>query len=89
MRQPQNLFTDFEINVLQLLCQRSGREEQQISEISEIAVATGIKNNEEVQRALYVLEGRSLVAPEPMGDLTSKHWRITDTGQKALQLIAA
>jgi len=58
------------------------------SHIAEISSLSGIKNNEEVQRALYILEGKSLVEPEPAGDLTSNHWKITSMGIKAYEILA-
>ena len=47
---------------------------------------TGIKDNDEVLRALYTLEGRSLVSPEPPGSFTSNVWKITEIGIKAFTL---
>lgn len=55
--------------------------------ISEIALKTGISDSDEVLRALYVLEGRSLVEPHPHGDFTSDRWRITAVGIKALSMM--
>ncbi len=63
--------------------------EKLTSEITEISQATGIRDNEEVQRALYLLEGKNLVQPEPAGDLTSNSWKITDVGMKALGALQA
>ena len=59
------------------------------AEVSEIAYAIGIRDNDEVLRALYTLEGKSLVSPEPEGDFTSNNWQITTLGQKALYLLEA
>lgn len=53
-------------------------------EISEIALETGIRDVDEVQRALYLLEGKNLVQPEPPGDLTSSFWCLTDNGMRAV-----
>lgn len=57
------------------------------AEISEIAYAIGTRDNDEVLRALYTLEGKNLVSPEPEGDFTSNNWQITTLGQKALHLL--
>jgi len=63
--------------------------EETIAEISDIAVGVGSKDSEEVLRALYTLEGKSLVEPEPRGDFTSNKWKITNMGMRALQIIEA
>lgn len=76
-----------EIAVLKSLFYRKKVDQEPLSEISDIAHVTGIRNNEEVQRALYILEGRSLVAPEPAGDLTSSQWQITEVGQRAIDVM--
>ena len=55
-------------------------------EINEIVSNSTIKDSDEVLRALYTLEGKSLVAPFPEGDLTSNQWKITNNGAKALRL---
>ncbi len=61
--------------------------ELQTTEIAQISVSTGLRDSDEVLRALYTLEGKNLVAPEPLGDFTSNRWQITDVGRKALQII--
>jgi len=53
--------------------------------INEIAELSGIKDERETQRYLYILEGHKLVTPLPPGDLTSKNWQITITGLKTVQ----
>ena len=53
--------------------------------IPEIAELSGIKDERETQRNLYILEGHKLVTPLPPGDLTSKNWQITITGLKTVQ----
>ena len=57
-------------------------------ELSEIGQQIGLRDNDEVLRALYTLEGKSLVEPDPPGDLTSLRWRITPTGMKAAEVLA-
>jgi len=84
----KKLFTQQELSVLTHLLQRRGGEIGHC-EIGEISSETGIKSNEEVQRALYVLEGKALVTPEPAGDLTSNVWKITDGGIRALGMLEA
>lgn len=56
------------------------------AEINEIVSNTGIRDSDEVLRALYTLEGKSLVSPFPEGDFTSNQWQITTFGLKALRL---
>lgn len=56
------------------------------AEITEIVSGTGIRDSDEVLRALYTLEGKSLVSPFPEGDFTSNQWKITNFGLKALRL---
>lgn len=57
------------------------------SEIADISIASGIKDNDEVLRALYNLEGKNMAEPYPVGDFTSQKWRVTPTGVKAFALI--
>ncbi len=58
-------------------------------EISEIAERSGLDDEKEVLRSLYILEGAKFVSPNPVGDFTSKIWRITDDGVRAFQTITA
>ena len=55
--------------------------------INEIAEKSGLKDEKEVLRYLYILEGQKLVSPEPVGDFTSKVWHITKDGVRALKVI--
>lgn len=84
----KNLISKSELIVLRCLRERkSVSRESGIAEISEISVTTGIRDSDEVLRALYTLEGKSLVEPQPRGDFTSNQWQITEVGVKALDLI--
>ena len=77
-----------ELNVLRCLTAKSpGTQQASPTELSEIAFAAGIKDNDDVLRALYTLEGKSLVEPQPKGDFTSNLWQITNVGFKALEII--
>lgn len=51
-------------------------------QLNEIAQISGLKDEKEVQRSLYILEGHKLVSPTPAGDFTSKIWHITEEGVK-------
>lgn len=80
--------SELELTVLRCLSARLlSLAEVQAADISEIAYAVGIRDSDEVLRALYTLEGKSLVTPDPEGDFTSNNWRITDLGKRALYLL--
>lgn len=81
----RNLISLMELKILRSLTERRPGGED-TKEVGEIAILSGIKDNDEVLRALYTLEGKSLVRPEPAGDFTSDYWKITDIGMKALTL---
>lgn len=57
--------------------------------INEIAQQSGLNDEKELQRYLFILEGQKLVEPHPAGDFTSKTWHITRRGLKAIKSIAA
>ncbi|RMG43391.1 MAG: hypothetical protein D6719_03860 [Candidatus Dadabacteria bacterium] len=65
-----------------------GADEPTPIDITEIAQESGVNDEKEIQRYLFILEGQKLVAPQPAGDFTSKTWHITRTGMKALKTIA-
>jgi hypothetical protein len=73
------------VSVLKSMCSE-GTSARQLM-ISEIRDRSGINDEKEVQRHLYILEGQKLVTPMPPGDFTSKHWQITRDGVRALKLI--
>ena len=87
----KQLFSTKEITILRFLSEKLApvkeREGLPLTEISEISVETGIRDKDEVLRALYTLEGKSLVEPHPMGDFTSNQWKITDIGVRALSIV--
>ena len=56
-------------------------------QINEIAELSGVKDEKEVQRYLFILEGQKLVAPYPAGDFTSRTWHITKRGIRAVRTI--
>ncbi len=53
--------------------------------IQEIAELCGLKDEKEVQRYLFILEGQKYVSPSPQGDFTSKVWQITSEGARVLK----
>lgn len=88
-RVKKNLISRTELVVLRMLRERNAAVDTAVTtEVTDIALSTGIRDNDEVWRALYSLEGKSLVTPQPAGDFTSHHWQITDIGQKAVELLA-
>ena len=58
-------------------------------DITAIAQMSGLRDEKETQRYLYILEGHKLVAPHPPGDFTSKLWHITEDGMKAFKTISS
>lgn len=57
-------------------------------DINEIAEMSGLADEKETQRYLYILEGHKLVTPKPAGDFTSKMWALTDDGVKTFKQIS-
>jgi hypothetical protein len=58
-------------------------------QINEIAEISGLRDERETQRFLFILEGQKLVSPFPEGDFTSKVWQITNQGVQTLKQISA
>ncbi len=83
----QKIISQRELSVLKVLRERQSLQTS-TSDIGEIATQSGIRDNQEVQRALYLLEGKNFVKPDPEGDFTSNRWRITDVGMKALLMLS-
>lgn len=54
-------------------------------QINEIAELSGVKDEKEIQRYLFILEGQKLVTPQPEGDFTSKTWVITRDGLRVVK----
>ncbi len=54
-------------------------------DVDDIAVKSGVTDDKEALRCLYILEGQRLVSPTPAGDLTSREWHITLLGIRAVQ----
>ncbi len=58
-------------------------------QITEIAQISGLVDEKETQRFLFILEGQKLVSPFPEGDFTSKVWQITNQGVQTLRHISS
>ncbi len=56
--------------------------------IEEINTNSGLNDEKETQRYLFILEGQKLVSPYPEGDFTSKVWYITKRGLEAVKLVS-
>ncbi len=77
-----------QISVLRALAGSvNGTEQVRAIPINEIAERSGLGDEKEVQRYLFILEGQKLVSPFPEGDFTSKNWTITRTGVRALRTV--
>lgn len=74
------------VSVLKQMCQKSFGNEPKTFQFHEIVSKTG-KNEHDVQRALFILEGHKFVSPLPAGDFTSKNWIVTEIGVKALRTL--
>jgi hypothetical protein len=61
--------------------------DSKVYRITEIAQMSGLNDEKETQRYLFILEGQKLVSPLPEGDLTSKTWHITPQGLRAVSQI--
>jgi hypothetical protein len=55
--------------------------------LNDIATASGLGDPKETQRCLFILEGQKLVVPNPEGDFTSVHWRVTRQGLKFMKVV--
>jgi len=78
-----------QISILRVLAQETSADEQQRQfQIHEIAELSGLVDERETQRCLFILEGQKLVSPYPPGDFTSKSWHITKHGTKTYRSIA-
>lgn len=76
-----------QVRILHALSPAVGSESEAIRplRIEEVSALSGITDERETQRLLYVLEGQKLVSPIPERDLTSRTWQITTEGLKTLR----
>lgn len=81
-------FSKVEVSVMRVLVEKKSRPQStSLVDLSEIASQSGLRDQDEVLRALYTLEGKGLAVPDPEGDFTSTKWRATDVGVKALEVV--
>jgi hypothetical protein len=78
-----------QIQILHALASSSETPEARRFEITEIAQRSGLGDEKETQRFLFILEGQKLVTPFPEGDFTSKVWQITAQGVQTLRQISS
>ena len=76
-----------QLRILQVMSRSSSTTPRQF-QIKEVAEMSGLRDEKEVQRYLYILEGYKYVTPLPPGDFTSKVWQITTDGTDALKSVA-
>ncbi len=86
---PLNQTYVHQVNVLRALsAEAKASNHPKQYDISTIAEMSGVNDEKETQRYLYILEGHKFVAPHPAGDFTSKLWHITEDGIKAVKTIS-
>jgi hypothetical protein len=78
-----------QIQILHALVASPDSSEPRRLEITEIAQRSGLVDEKETQRFLFILEGQKLVSPFPEGDFTSKIWQITSQGVQTLRQISS
>jgi hypothetical protein len=78
-----------QIQILHALASSSDSSENRRLDISEIAQRSGLGDEKETQRFLFILEGQKLVTPFPERDFTSKIWQITSQGVQTLRQISS
>jgi hypothetical protein len=80
-----------QIHILNALAPAQGAQpvEPRRLDIEEITRLSGLADEKETQRFLFILEGHKLVTPIPEGDFTSKIWQITSHGVETLKHISS
>lgn len=77
-----------QIRVLRAMSKDVTVEKSKQYKIEEINAISGLNDEKETQRYLFILEGQKLVSPFPNGDFTSRTWYITKRGLEAVKLVA-
>lgn len=80
-------FSKLEVEVARCLADKKARTGTNITELIEITHFCSIRDQDEILRALYTLEGKGLVSPDPEGDFTSTKWKMTEVGFGTLEVI--
>jgi hypothetical protein len=77
-----------QLRILQVLASNTAPNERPRQfQMREICDMTGLRDEKDVQRYLFILEGHKYVSPLPPGDFTSKVWQITAEGLKACRSV--
>ena len=58
-------------------------------DLGKLASSSDCLDEKELMRALFILEGHKLVAPNPAGDFTSRYWGLTVQGFALVKNAAA
>ncbi len=83
-------FSQLEVGVLRCLVEKNNRpNSSNLTELTEIIQSTTTRDQDEILRALYTLEGKGLVSPDPVGDFTSTKWKATEHGVGTMSVIEA
>lgn len=82
-------FSKLEVFVVRSLADKKEKTGLNLTELQEITSYCGNRDQDEVLRALYTLEGKGLVSPDPEGDFTSNNWKMTEAGFGTLEVIEA
>lgn len=77
-----------QISVLRVLAAEEAENTPRHFHLHEIADLSGLKDEKETQRYLFILEGQKLVSPCPKGDFTSRVWHITSEGMHTVKHIS-
>ncbi len=81
-------FSKLEVGVIRCLAEKKLKAmNTNLTDLSELAQFTQVRDQDEILRALYTLEGKGLVSPDPEGDFTSSKWKLTDAGFGTLEVI--
>ena len=92
VRKPPRALTELQLRQIGVLQALTGgdphaRGASRPREIQELLDFTGLTDEREIQRVLYILEGLKLVTPCPPGDFTARSWQITTEGLLKLKKI--
>jgi len=84
-RNAKRIISDIELEILKFMDRELKSDVDKGNlEVSEISQGTGVRDTDDILRALYTLEGKHLVEPCPPGDFTSSFWKVTVIGERAV-----
>jgi hypothetical protein len=86
-RNAKRIISDIELEILKYMDKELQSDPDKDNlQVAEISQGTGVRDTDDILRALYTLEGKHLVEPCPPGDFTSSFWRVTPIGQRAVMM---